>query len=104
MIYMEIFFNKLDINILIDIFTKFKNIENIKIYYDLNEKSNNKIYYLNNEDINIISELCINELYISELCYEYKEIIKDELPYYENNKLFIKNMKINYLIDSLIIS
>ncbi len=71
-------------------FTKFKNIENIKIYYDLNEKFNNKLYYLNNEDVNIISELCINELCISEYCYEYKEIIKDDLPYYENNKLFIK--------------
>jgi hypothetical protein len=96
---MELFFNKLDINFLIDIFTKFKNIEKIKIYYDLNEKSNNKLYYLNNEEINIINEIGINEY-----CYEYKEIIKDELPYYENNKLFINNMKINYLIDSLIIS
>lgn len=95
---MEIFFNKLDINILIDIFTKFKNIENIKIYYDLYEKTNNKLYYLNIEEKNILNN------FNDEYCYEYKEIIKGELPYYENNKLFIKNMKINYLIDSLIIS
>lgn len=96
---MEIFFNKLDINILIDIFTKFKNIENIKIYYDLYEKMNNKIYYLNTENKNILNENNFDNYF-----YEYKDIIKDDLPYYENNKLFIKNMKINYLIDSLIIS
>ena len=98
MIYMEIFFNKLNINILIDVFTKFKNIENIMIYYDLCEQTNNKLYYLNIEEKNILNNS--NDDY----CYEHKEIIKDDLPYYKNNKLFIKNMKINYLIDSLIIS
>jgi hypothetical protein len=97
MIYMEIFFNKLDINMLIDIFEKNKNIENIKIYYDLYEKLNNKLYYLNNEDANVLNNF-------DNYLYEYKDIIKDDLPYYENNKIFIKNMKINYLIDSLIIS
>jgi hypothetical protein len=96
---MDFFFNKLNLNYLIEIFTKYENIEKIKIYYDLHEKVNNKLYYTNKEEININDDLVFKEY-----CYEFKEINKDELPYFENKKLFIKNMNINSLIDSLIIS
>ena len=95
---MELFFNKLNLDFLIEIFRKIENIEKIKIYYDLYEKANNKLYYINNE-ININ-----NDIEFKEFSYEFKEINKEEIPYFENKKLFIKNININYLIDSLIIS
>jgi len=104
---MDFYLNKLNLNYLIEIFTKYENIEKIKIYYDLYEKVNNElyekvnneIYYTNKEEIDINDDLLFKEY-----CYEFKEINKNEIPYFENKKLFIKNMNINSLIDSLIIS
>ena len=84
---MKILKNILNIDIIIDIFTKYKIEEdNYRIYYDLYDRTNKEIFISVDNDINNINN------------------INNNLPYYENNKLFIQNLNIYILIDSLILS
>ena len=75
---MKIFFNILNIDIIKDVFTKYKSEDNCRIYYDLYDYKNKEFIILGLES--------------------------DNLSYYENNKLYIQSYNIYTLIDSLLLS
>ena len=75
---MKIFFNILNIDIIKDVFTKYKSEDNCRIYYDLYDYKNKEFIIL--------------------------ELESDNLSYYENNKLYIQSYNIYTLIDSLLLS
>jgi hypothetical protein len=75
---MKIFFNILNIDIIKDVFTKYKSEDNCRIYYDLYDNKNKEFVII--------------------------ELESDNLSYYENNKLYIQSYNIYTLIDSLLLS
>lgn len=75
---MKIFFNILNLDIIKDVFTKYKLEDNCRIYYDLYDNKNKEFIIL--------------------------ELESDNLSYYENNKLYIQSYNIYTLIDSLLLS
>lgn len=75
---MKIFFNILNIDIIKDVFTKYKSEDNCRIYYDLYDNKNKEFIII--------------------------ELESDNLSYYENNKLYIQSYNIYTLIDSLLLS
>jgi len=83
---MKIFINILNLDIIKEVFTKYKTEENYKIYYDL--------YDNKNKEITILEELISIEGYQ----------LYNNLSYYENNKLYIQNYNIYTFMDSLILS
>ena len=76
---MKIFFNILNLDIIKDVFTKYKLEDNCRIYYDLYDNKNKE--------------------YLLEPLFDM-----NNLPYYENNKLYIENYNIYIFIDSLLLS